>query len=110
MPKAGNTNTGEISIINLGASEELPTQSSLNEADWNFVCIHRHYDPLMQKWGNFNSHIMSRLILSYDDKPREWKIKLFHLAQKQYDKYGDYYRVLDNSYGEPGNDDIYEVR
>lgn len=96
--------------INLGPSTELPTQSALNGADWNFVCIHRHYDPLMQWWGNLNSHIMSKLILSYDDKPRNWKVKLFNLAQTQYDKYGDYYRIIDNSMGEPEDDDIYEVR
>ena len=94
--------------IDLGPSEDLPTKSTLNEVDWNFVLIHRHYDPLMQWWGNLNSHIMSKLILSYDDKPRAWKYKLFLAAQKQYDKYGDYYRILDNSFGEPGSDDIYE--
>ena len=95
-------------FVDLGPSEDLPKKSALNDAEWNFILIHRHHDPLMQWWGNFNSSIMSKLILSYDDKPREWKIKLFNLAQKQYDKYGDYYRILDNSYGEPGSDDIYE--
>lgn len=96
--------------IDLGPSEELPTKSILNDVEWNFVQIHRTHDPLYRWWGNLNSTIMSKLILSYDDKPREWKIKLFNKAQKQYDKYGDYYRILDNSFGEASDDDIYEVR
>lgn len=96
--------------IDLGPSTELPTQSILDNAEWNFVKIHRHHDPLMRWWGNINSHIMSKLILSYDDKPRDWKVKLFNITQKQYDKYGDYYRIIDNSFGEANDDDIYEVR
>lgn len=96
--------------IELGPSEELPTKSILNEVEWNMILIHRHYDPLVRWWGNLNSSIMSRLILSYDEKPSAWKIKLFNIAQTQYDKYGDYYRILDNSFGEADNDDIYEVR
>lgn len=95
--------------IDLGPSTELPTESMLNISGWNFVRIHRHYDPLMQWWGNINSFIMSKLILSYDDKPSAWKYELFKIAQKQYDKYGDYYRILDNSFGKPGADDIYET-
>jgi hypothetical protein len=94
--------------VSLGPSEELPVKSSLNDADWNFVKIYRHYDPLVRWWGNTNSKLMNKLILSYDVKPRKWKVKLFHLAQNQYDKYGDYYRILDNSMGEAKNDDIYE--
>ena len=97
-------------VIDLGPSTELPTKSNLNYAEWNFIEIRRTDDPLFRWWGNLNSSIMSKLILSYDDKPREWKIKLFDAAQKQYDKYGDYYRILDNSFGEASDDDIYEVR
>lgn len=108
MPKPGDLDTGEVKVVDLGPSQDLPLKSILDDADWNFVLIHRHYDPLIQRWGNFNSLIMNKLILSYDNKPRAWKIRLFNLAQTQYDKYGDYYRILDNSYGEPGNDDIYE--
>lgn len=96
--------------INLGPSEELPTTSSLQIGNWNLVQVRRTDDPLFRWWGNLNSSVMSKLILSYDDKPREWKIKLFNLAQEQYDKYGDYYRVLDNSFGKAEDDDIYEVR
>ena len=97
-------------IIDLGPSIELPTVSSLSYSDWNFIQVRRTDDPLYRWWGNLNSTLMSKLILSYDDKPREWKIKLFNVAQEQYDKYGDYYRILDNSFGEANDDDIYEVR
>lgn len=97
-------------IIDLGPSTELPTVVELSYSDWNLIQIHRTHDPLYRWWGNVNSTLMSKLILSYDDKPREWKIKLFNAAQKQYDKYGDYYRILDNSFGEANDDDIYEVR
>ena len=102
-----DTNTHSI---DLGSVEQLQTKSSLHDAEWNFVQIRRTDDPLYRWWGNINSSIMSKLILSYDDKPREWKIKLFNAAQKQYDKYGDYYRILDNSFGEASDNDIYEVR
>lgn len=102
-----DTNTHSI---DLGSIEQLQAKSSLHDAEWNFVQIRRTDDPLYRWWGNINSSIMSKLILSYDDKPREWKIKLFNAAQKQYDKYGDYYRILDNSFGEASDDDIYEVR
>ena len=100
---------GDTKIVDLGPIEELQTKSSLNDVEWNFVQVRRTTDPLFRWWGNLNSSIMSKLILSYDNKPREWKIKLFHIAQEQYDKYGDYYRVLNNSFGDPGADDIYEV-
>ena len=102
--------TSDPNIIDLGPSTELPTNSRLNYSDWNFVQVRRSDDPLFRWWGNLNSSLMSKLILSYDDKPRTWKIKLFHKAQDQYDKYGDYYRILDNSFGKAEDDDIYEVR
>jgi hypothetical protein len=100
---------GDTSIIDLGPVEELKTESSLNYSDWNFIQIRRTDDPLFRWWGNLNSHWMSKLILSYESSPRLWKYKLFNAAQVQYEKYGDYYRVLDNSFGEPGADDIYET-
>ena len=95
--------------IDIGPVENLETKSSLHQADWNFVQVRRTDDPLFRWWGNLNSSVMSKLILSYDDKPRTWKIKLFHKAQDQYEKYGDYYRILDNSFGDPMADDIYET-
>lgn len=96
--------------IDIGLVKHLETKSALDTSEWNFVTIHRIDDPLFRWWGNVNSAIMNKLILSYDDKPREWKIKLFNMAQNQYDKYGTYYRVLDNSFGKAEDDDIYEVR
>jgi hypothetical protein len=101
---------GDTKTIDLGPIEELQTKSVLDYSDWNFIEIRRTDDPIYRWWGNLNSTIMSKLILSYDDKPREWKIKLFNMAQNQYDKYGTYYRVLDNSFGKAEDDDIYEVR
>ena len=98
--------------ITLGPSTELPTNSNLTDAEWNFVLIHRHDDILMQTWGNLCSKIVTKIVeRDADEKPLHWyHKKLYYFCYKQYDKYGDYYRVLDNSYGEPGNDDIYEVR
>lgn len=101
---------GDTQSIDLGPIEELESNFEVPYADWNFVTVHRTDDPLFRWWGNLNSTVMSKLILSYDDKPREWKIKLFNMAQDQYEKYGTYYRVLDNSFGKAEDDDIYEVR
>ena len=97
-------------IIDLGPITDLKAERNLSYSDWNFVQVRRTDDPLFRWWGNLNSSIMSKLILSYDDKPRTWKIKLFHKAQDQYEKYGDYYRILNNSFGKAEDDDIYEVR
>ena len=96
--------------IDLGPSEELPTTSTLQLGDWNLITVHRTDDPLFRWWGNLNSSLMSKLILSHEDKPKAWKVKLFDFAQNEYEKYGTYYRVLDNSFGEAFDDDIYEVR
>jgi hypothetical protein len=104
--------TVDTGIINLGPSTELPTQSTLNNSDLNFVLVHRHYEPLLQKWGNLCSRVVTRIV-SRDayEKPIHWyHIKLYNFCYAQYDKYGDYYRILDNSFGEADNDDIYEVR
>ena len=87
---------GETTTIDIGPIEDLETKSALNYSDWNFVEIRRTDDPFYRWWGNLNSKVMSKMILSYDDKPRKWKIKLFNAAQNQYDKYGTYYRILDN--------------
>lgn len=99
-------------VINLGPSTDLPTESKLNYADWNMVLVHRHYDPLFQKWGNFCSHIVSKIVLRADNKkPIRWYHKaIYDFCYDQYDRFGDYYRILDNSFGEANNDDIYEVR
>lgn len=98
--------------INLGPSEELPAQSSLQIGSWNFVLVHRHDEWIMQKWGNFCSKLVSYVTMrAADEKPVRWyHVKLYNFCYEQYDKYGDYYRVLDNSFGEANDDDIYEVR
>lgn len=100
----------DTKTIDIGPIENLEVEINVPYSDWNFVEVRRTDDPLFRWWGNLNSTVMSKLILSYDDKPREWKIKLFNMAQNQYDKYGTYYRVLDNSFGKAEDDDIYEVR
>ena len=97
-------------IIDLGPITDFKAERTLSYSDWNFVQVRRTDDPLFRWWGNLNSSVMSKLILSYDNKPRTWKIKLFHKAQDQYEKYGDYYRILNNSFGKAEDDDIYEVR
>jgi hypothetical protein len=98
--------------IDLGPSEELPTRSTLNEADWNFVLVHRHWDPLLQKWGNLCSRVVTRITLRADnEKPIRWYHRfLFDFCYDQYDRYGDYYRILDNSFGEKEDDELLEVR
>lgn len=96
--------------IDLGPITDFKAERILSYSDWNFVQVRRTDDPLFRWWGNLNSSIMNKLILSYDNKPRTWKIKLFHKAQDQYEKYGDYYRILNNSFGKAEDDDIYEVR
>lgn len=96
--------------IDLGPITDFKAERILSYSDWNFVQVRRTDDPLFRWWGNLNSSVMSKLILSYDNKPRTWKIKLFHKAQDQYEKYGDYYRILNNSFGKAEDDDIYEVR
>lgn len=105
-----NERSAMTKTIDLGPSVELKAERDLSYSDWNFVEVRRTDDPLYRWWGNLNSKIMSKTILSYDDKPKEWKIKLFNMAQKQYDKYGTYYRILDNSFGDPEADDIYETK
>lgn len=98
--------------IDLGPSVDLKLESVLNYADWNTVLVHRHYDPLMQKWGNFCSRIVTKITLRADNKkPIRWyHVLVFDFCYDQYDRYGDYYRVLDNSFGEANNDELYEVR
>ena len=102
----------DTGTIDLGPIVDLKTESSLNIGDWNFVLVHRHYDPLFQKWGNLCSKLVSYVTMrAADEKPIRWyHVKLYNFCYEQYDKYGDYYRILDNSFGEANDDDIYEVR
>lgn len=104
-----NTNTNEI---DLGPIVDLKAERSLVYADWNTILVHRHYDPLFQKWGNLCSRIVTKITLRADnEKPIRWYHRfLFDFCYDQYDRYGDYYRVLDNSFGEKENDELLEVR
>jgi hypothetical protein len=104
--------TVDTGSIDLGPIVDLKTESVLNTANWNFVLVHRHYDPLLQQWGNFCSRVITKIVLRADnDKPIHWyHVKLYDFCYAQYDKYGDYYRILDNSFGKAEDDDLREVR
>jgi hypothetical protein len=103
------TDTG---TIDLGPIVDLKSERVLSYSDWNTVLVHRHYDPLFQKWGNFCSRIVTRIVVRADNElPIRWYHRaIYDFCYDQYDRYGDYYRILDNSFGEANNDDIYEVR
>lgn len=108
-PVTGPVNTVSI---DLGPIEELATESSLRIGEWNFVLVHRHYDPLFQKWGNLCSRVVTKIVMRADNKkPIRWyHTAVYDFCYDQYDRYGDYYRVLDNSFGEANDDELYEVR
>jgi hypothetical protein len=103
---------GDNKYIELGASEDLPTNSTLNIAGWNVVLVHRHPEWILQKWGNYCSRIVTKIVIRADnEKPIRWYHKfIYDFCYDQYDRFGDYYRILDNSFGEADDDDIYEVR
>lgn len=100
------------STLDLGLATELPLKSILSTADWNFACVHRHSEPVIQKWGNFCSSIVTKLSeRANGDKPIRWyHKKLFNFCYEQYDKYGDYYRMIDSSYATIEEDQIMEIR
>lgn len=97
--------------ISLGTSEELATDPDPTEIPFNFIRIHRHPEPAIQAWGNYCSKVVTKLSnRSEQGLPVRWyHIKLFNFCYKQYDKYGDYYRLIDTSYGTYDQDGIYEV-
>lgn len=99
-------------IIDLGPSTELPTKSTLDDADWNFVLIHRSNEPIISWWGNLCGRIERKLVIrSEDGKPIRWyHHKLFDYVSNQCRTYGDYYRVLDNSFGTAEQDTFYEEK
>lgn len=108
-PRLDNPDTYFTESIPVG---NLPTQSVLTIAGWNFVLIHRHYDPLMQKWGNMCSKIVSVIAnRAADEKPIRWyHKKLWDFCYKQYDRYGDYYRMIDSSFTSAEEDTLLEVQ
>jgi hypothetical protein len=97
--------------IVLGASEDLAKHDP-ETMDFNFVLVHRHYEPFMQRWGNMCSKIVSHIVNrdAYGMPIRWYHVKLFKFCYAQYDKYGDYYRIIDNSFGEIDNDVLREVQ
>jgi hypothetical protein len=105
-PMLANTQTIEI-----GTAEELQSHDP-EEVPFNFVLVHRHYEPIMQKWGNLCSRVVSRIVSrdAYGMPIRWYHVKLFKFCYAQYDKYGDYYRLLDNSFGTIDTDGIREVQ
>lgn len=98
-------------MVSLGMSEDLAVNPNPEEIPYNFVRIHRHRDPLNQKWGNFCSKIVSKIARYAADggRVRWYHRKLFNFCYAQYDKYGDYFKIIDNTYGTYEQDGIYEV-
>lgn len=101
----------ESITIDIGESEGLEEHDP-EAVPFNFVLVHRHPEWLVQKWGNFCSKMVSRIVnlAAYDMPVRWYHKKLFNFYYNQYDKYGDYYRVIDNSFGTTDTDGIREVR
>jgi hypothetical protein len=97
--------------IVLGSSEDLASHDP-EAMDFNFVLVHRHYEPIVQKWGNLCSRVVSRIVSrdAYGMQIRWYHKKLFNFCYAQYDKYGDYYRIIDNSFGKAENDVLREVQ
>ena len=97
--------------IVLGSSEELAYHDP-EAMDFNFVLVHRHYEPIVQKWGNLCSKIVSRIVTrdAYNMPIRWYHKAMFKFCYEQYDKYGDYYRLLDNSFGTLETDVMREVQ
>lgn len=92
----------ETKYIDLGPSESLGTISKLDDIGWNSVQIHRHPEWIMQKWGNLCCIPMTRILVrAADDMPIRWyHEKIYNFCKTQYDKYGDYYRILDSSFSD----------
>jgi hypothetical protein len=97
--------------IALGPSEDFASHDP-EAMDFNFVLVHRHYEPIVQKWGNLCSKIVSRIVTrdAYNMPIRWYHKAIFNFCYEQYDKYGDYYRLLDNSFGTVETDVMREVQ
>jgi len=104
--------TVDTGTIDLGPIVDLKAERTLSYSDWNAVLVHRHYDPLLQKWGNLCSRIVTKIVVrAANEKPIRWyHTAIYDFCYDQYDRYGDYYRVIDNSFGEAKDDELYEVR
>jgi hypothetical protein len=97
--------------IDLGPSEDFASHDP-EAMDFNFVLVHRHYEPIVQKWGNLCSKIFSRIVTrdAYNMPISGYHKAMFKFCYEQYDKYGDYYRLLDNSFGTLETDVMREVQ
>ena len=97
--------------IALGPSEDFASHDP-EAMDFNFVLVHRHYEPIVQKWGNLCSKIVSRIVTrdAYNMPIRWYHKAMFKFCYEQYDQYGDYYRLLDNSFGTLETDVMREVQ
>lgn len=97
--------------INLGPSEGLESHDP-EDVPFNFVLVHRHNEWIVQKWGNFCSKIVTHIVeRDVYDRPLRWyHKKIYHFCYDQYDKYGDYYRLLDNSFGTIDTDGMREIQ
>lgn len=92
-------------------SDKISTTNVASTADWNFVRVSRSYEPFLSMWGNTCSRIVTKLVnrANAGKKIRWYHQKLFDFSYEQYDKYGDYYRIIDNSFGSIEDDVIREV-
>ena len=101
----------ESVTVDMGETEELKSHDP-ESVPFNFVLVHRHYEWLLQKWGNLCSKVVTHIVNRdvYDLPLRWYHKKVYHFCYEQYDKYGDYYRVIDNSFGTTDTDGIREVR
>jgi len=99
-------------MVDLGTAEDLATHDPTTDVEWNFVLIHRSNEPLVSWWGNMCGHVQHRLIKMEDSgKPWRWyHDKLYNFVSNQNYAYGDYYRLLDNSFGTAEHDVIYEEK
>ena len=96
--------------IHLGKSEDLAHYDP-TEVPHNFVMYHRHPEYIVQKWGNFCHKVVSWLSQKAEDGlvVRWYHQKIFDWCYDQYDKYGDYYVIINNVYGSYEYYGIYEV-
>ena len=102
--------TDKTISIDLPPMEEMASHDPLS-VESNMILVHRTWSRFGQWWGNTCSKIVTKLFLYADQgkKIRWYHTMIYNFCYHQYDTYGDYYRVIDNTYGKSEHDDIYEV-
>lgn len=97
--------------IHLGTAEDFVSVPDPSTIPDNLITIHRSHDPLKSAWGNFCSKIVTRLHNRAENNLsiRWYHEKIYNFCYAQYDKYGDYYKIIDSSYATYEQDGIYEV-